>query len=227
LAAQGYRVALVGRRPAELDAVCAQINAAGGADDAAMRYVHDVSDYAHAPALFARIAEDLAPLQVIVYAAGVPSRTATAVDFDRERVTLETNVVGALRWLGLGAAHLAAAGRGTVVGISSVAGDRGRAGDGAYMASKAALSSYLDSLRYRLRRHGVRVVTIKPGYVLTPMTAGMKLPKSLTISAESAARQIARAITRGQSIVYVPGRYRPLMWVVRHLPATVVARLPG
>ncbi|HEX9414920.1 MAG TPA: SDR family NAD(P)-dependent oxidoreductase [Ktedonobacterales bacterium] len=227
LAAAGYRVALVARRRDELDALCADINADSGAEPVALAYVQDVRAYEDAPALFAQIAADVAPLRVIVYAAGVLSRQAVGVDFEAERAMIETNVTGALRWLSLGAEHLERLGTGTLVGISSVAGERGRPGNGAYMASKAALTTYLDSLRYRLRGRGVQVITIKPGYVATAMTAGMPLPKPLTVSSEEAARNIAQAITRGRAVAYVPANWRPIMWVVRHLPSFAVSRLPG
>ena len=116
-------------------------------------------------------------------------RSTTGADFTDERDIMAVNVLGAMRWLGLAADFLEHQGGGTLVGISSVAGDRGRPGNGAYMASKSALSSYLDSLRFRLAPTKVRVVTIKAGFVATPMTAGLKLPRGLTISADNAARR--------------------------------------
>jgi NAD(P)-dependent dehydrogenase (short-subunit alcohol dehydrogenase family) len=190
-------------------------------------YVADVRDYDAAPALFARIASEAAPLRLVVYAAGVMPRGTTGAAFADEREIMDVNILGAMCWLGLAADYLEHQGGGTLVGLSSVAGDRGRPGNGAYMASKSALSSYLDSLRFRLARSGVRVVTIKAGYVDTPMTAGLKLPRGLTVSADNAARQIARASERGRTVAYIPGVWAPIMWVVRHLPAAVVARMPG
>lgn len=139
---------------------------------------------------------------------------------------LETNLLGAVRWLDLAADVLVKRGRGTIVGVSSVAGDRGRNGNSAYQASKAGLSVYLESLRYRLRRQGVRVVTIKPGYVATPMVAGMKLPKPLVTSAERVAARIVRASEHGAGEIYVPRYWGVLMWIMRHLPSAVMARLP-
>lgn len=226
LAAEGYRVALVARRGDQLQALAADINGRAGAAVAGA-YPGDVRDFDAAPALFARIAQDLAPLRLVVYAAGVMPRATTGADFTGERDMMAVNVLGAMRWLGLAADYLEHQGGGTLVGISSVAGDRGRPGNGAYMASKSALSSYLDSLRFRLARTGVRVVTIKAGFVTTPMTAGLKLPRGLTITADNAARRIARASERGRAVAYVPGVWAPIMWVVRHLPAAVVARMPG
>jgi decaprenylphospho-beta-D-erythro-pentofuranosid-2-ulose 2-reductase len=226
LVADGYRVALVARRQDALYALCQQLNA-GGSEPLARAYVHDVRAYDEAPALFARIAGDVAPLRQVIYAAGIMPRSTTGASFPDEREMIETNLIGAMRWLGLAADYLEQQGQGTLVGLSSVSGDRGRPGNGAYMASKAALSSYLDSLRFRLRPRGVRVVTVKAGYVATPMTAGLRLPRPLTLSADAAARRISRASASGRAVAYVPGYWRAIMWVIRHLPSGAVSRLPG
>jgi hypothetical protein len=226
LAARGYRVALVARRADQIAALCDELNASAPASDPVARaYAHDVRAYDDAPALFARIAGDVAPLRLVIYAAGILPDVTTGASFEDERAMLEINTIGALRWLGLAADHLERAGGGTLAAISSVAGDRGRPGNGAYQASKAALSSYLDSLRFRLRPKGVRVVTLRPGYVATPMIAGRDTPKRLTVSTDTAADGIVRAIERGTPVAYIPGYWRPIMWVVRHAPAALVARL--
>ena len=235
LAGRGYVVALVGRQADKLGQIAQAINGKAGnaanAAQAAHVYSLDVRDYAAAPELFGRIAQELAAsgadLRLVVYAAGVmPPGRQDQWSFEEEQAMLETNAVAALRWLGLAAESFRRKGRGTVAAISSVAGDRGRRGNSAYMASKAALSTYMESLRYRLRGTGVRVVTIKPGYVATPMIEGVKTPKPLTISAEAAARGIAAACERGSAVAYVPGYWRAIMWVVRALPSSVLARLP-
>ncbi len=226
LAREGYRVALLARRREPLEALAAELNG-GTASTGAHAYAGDVTAYDDAPALFARIAEDVTPLRLVVYAAGVMPRATTGADFAAERAMFETNVLGAMRWLGLAADHFERQRAGTIVGISSVAGDRGRPGNGAYQASKSALSSYLDSLRFRLKPAGVRVVTVKPGYVATPMTAGLPLPRPLTLTPEAAARRIVRASRSGPQVAYVPGYWRGIIWIVRRLPSSVVARLPG
>jgi short-subunit dehydrogenase len=227
LVARGYRVALVARRRADLDALAASLNQSAAGGPVAFAYAHDVTAYHEAPMLFARIAGDVAPLRLIVYAAGVMTRAPMGANFAGEHAMLETNIAGAMRWLSLGADHLERNGGGTLAGVSSVAGERGRPGNGAYMASKAALTSYLDSLRYKVRGTGVRVLTVKPGFVATPMTAGLKLPGRLTVSPELVARRIVSAAASGKREVYVPGIWRPIMWLVRHLPSAVVGRMPG
>jgi short-subunit dehydrogenase len=228
LARRGYTLALVARRDDRLTSLRDEINAATGRNSA-HSYPHDVRDYDSAPDLLRQIVTDLGAntLQMVVYTAGIMPDSATGDwPFADERAMLETNTIGAMRWLGLAADILRAQGRGTLVGVSSVAGERGRRGNSAYQASKAALTTWLESLRYRLKGSGVRVVTIKPGYVATEMTVAMKLPQQATISADDAARRIVSAAERGRAVVYVPGYWRPIMWTVRHLPAALMTRLP-
>ncbi len=223
LGAQGVAVALVARRETELARVAGAINASGTGQ--ARIYPQDVTEYACVPALFQRIAHDLGGLDLVVYAAGVMPRLAEdEYAFDKDRLTLEVNVLGAMAWLNEAAPRFARAGQGTIVGISSVAGDRGRRGTPAYCASKAALDAYLESLRNRVGRLGVAVVTIKPGPVATPMTEGLdKLP--LLIAADKAAAQILRAARDRRNVAYVPGLWRVIMFVIRQIPSFIFRKL--
>jgi short-subunit dehydrogenase len=223
----GWRVALVARRGERIEALASELSRDTTDEPAARAYLGDVTAYDAAPALFARIANEMAPLRLVVYVAGIMPHTTTGTSFADERAMVETNVLGAMSWLGLAAEHFESTRAGTIVGVSSVAGDRGRPGNGAYQAAKGALSIYLDALRFRLAPAGVRVVTIKPGYVATAMTAGLRMPRRLTVSPEAVARAIVRASRSGPTVAYVPGYWRAIMWTVRLLPAGLVARLPG
>ena len=167
----------------------------------------------------------LGGLDVLVYAAGVmPTVAEDEYDAGKDREVMEVNVVGAMAWLDEGARVFAAAGAGTLVGIGSVAGERGRMGNPAYCASKAALHAFLESLRNRLDRVGVVVLTVKPGPVRTPMVDG-RGPLPLMIEAEDAAAQIAAAILAGRRTVYVPWLWGPIMAVIRAIPSIVFRRL--
>src|SRR5215831_490101 len=228
LARQGYRLALVARNEVALVALTNEINGEHAMPPQARSYVCDARVLDDAPVLLQRLTEEMGgPLRLIAYVAGImPSGKAGAWTFEEERAMVETNLLGAMRWLDLAAERFSRAGEGVIVGISSVAGDRGRRGNSAYMASKAGLSTYLESLRYRLRGTGVRVVTIKPGYVATPMTADLKLPQALTITPERVAKRISRVAKKSSGVVYVPGYWAPIMWGIRQLPAAAIARLP-
>jgi decaprenylphospho-beta-D-erythro-pentofuranosid-2-ulose 2-reductase len=218
LAAGGCRVALVARRAAELERLAAAL-------PGALAYPHDVTAYAEAPPLLARIWDDLGGLDLVVFAAGVmPRLAADEYDFAKDRAVVETNLLGAIAWLNPVAERFARARAGTIVGIGSCAGDRGRRGYPVYGASKAALATYLEALRNRLGRLGVAVVTVKPGPVDTPMTRGLdRLP--FLLPADAAARQILAAARRRAGTVYVPRKWRPIMVVVRALPSALFKRL--
>ncbi len=217
LVAGGTRVAAVARREAELRRL------AGELGDRVSIHVHDVRDYDAAPATFDRIVDELGGLDLVIYNAGVmPTIDEHEVDFDKDRQMVEVNLLGAMRWLGLAGAWMEARGAGTLAGISSVAGDRGRRGNPGYHTSKAALTTYLESLRNRLSRYGVTVVTIKPGPVETDMTRGMKLP--LLIPAEQCAREALSHMRDGAVEAYVPATWAPIMTVIRMVPSFVFRR---
>jgi short-subunit dehydrogenase len=117
------------------------------------------------------------------------------------------------------------AGRGTLVGVASVAGLRGLPGAGAYAASKAAAIAYLESLRIELRASGVRVVTICPGYIATAMTADNPYPMPFLLEAGDAAARIARVAAQGRSFAIVPWQMAIVGRVMRLLPDALWDRL--
>jgi NAD(P)-dependent dehydrogenase (short-subunit alcohol dehydrogenase family) len=223
LAAGGCKLALVARREAELVRVCEEINAAGTCR--AHPYPHDVRNVDEVPGLFQRIAADLGGLDLVIYAAAVQPRVAPdEYDTHKDRLMVEVNVIGAMAWLNEAARRFERAGGGTIVGISSIAGDRGRRGNPAYGTTKAALDHLLEALRNRLSRFGVRVVTIKPGFVDTDLTRGMSGLFWL-ISADQAAAQILAAARRGSVTAYVPWRWRLVGLVIRSIPSFIFRRM--
>jgi len=224
LAADGARVALVARRRAELERVASAINAAVG-EERALVFVHDVRRHEEVPELFQEVARSLGGLDLVVYAAGVQARVAfDEYDPAKDREMLAVNLLGAVSWLDPAAERFGRLGRGTIVGLGSVAGDRGRSGNPAYNTSKAGLATFLEALRNRVARRGVKVVTVKCGFVDTAMTAGMGGLFWL-ISADRAARIILAKARRGAVVAYVPARWRPLMWVIRSIPSFLFRRL--
>ncbi|MCB0036420.1 MAG: SDR family NAD(P)-dependent oxidoreductase, partial [Anaerolineales bacterium] len=175
LVRQGYVVAALARREEKLNQLCETVNAAAAAGARALPFVHDVTDFEAIPALFQEIVQQLNGLDLIIYNAGVmPSVALDEFDFAKDKQQLEVNTLGAMAWLNQAAVRFQQTGSGHIVGISSVAGDRGRVGNPAYNTSKAALTTYLEALRNRLSRHGVQVTTIKPGFVDTVMLADAK-----------------------------------------------------
>jgi decaprenylphospho-beta-D-erythro-pentofuranosid-2-ulose 2-reductase len=227
LVSEGAGVALVGRSGEKLQRATGGINMREKGQGAGVSYGNDVHNTEEIPALFQEIVQDLGGLDLIIYAAGIMPKVAPD-DYDTatDREIIDTNLIGAMAWLNEAAARFAQLGSGTIVGISSVAGDRGRRGNPAYCASKAALATYLESLRNRLGSRGVTVVTVKPGYVATAMTAGEKLPKFLpVIKPERAAELILAAAQQKRQVAYVPEIWRPIMAIIRAIPSRIFQRL--
>ena len=112
-------------------------------------------------------------------------------------------------------------GSGTIVGISSVAGDRGRATNYVYGSAKAGFTAFLSGLRNRLAKRGVHVVTILPGFVATQMTEGMDLPAKLTAEPNEVADAIARAVERRKDVIYVRPIWRLIMLIIRTIPERI------
>jgi len=225
LANQGHHVGLVARRQEQLDALATELRAAHPDRVFAVR-AHDVRNPGEAAGLFAELTEELGGMDLVVYAAGVmPAVEPDEFDTEKDRAMVEVNLTGAIAWLNPAAQRFSDLKEGTIVGLGSVAGDRGRRGSPVYCASKAALSTYLESLRNRLSQHGVQVLTIKPGPVATPMTEGLgKLP--MLIPVEQAADSIWAAIASGNdTTAYVPGQWKPIMLAIRHVPSLLFRRL--
>ncbi|HKD74918.1 MAG TPA: SDR family oxidoreductase, partial [Ktedonobacterales bacterium] len=158
LASEGAGIALVGRSSDKLMSATGGINAREKGNGVGVSYGNDVRNTEEIPSLFQEIIQDLGGLDLIIYAAGIMPKVAPD-DYDTatDRAIIETNLIGAMAWLNEAAARFAQLGGGTIIGISSVAGDRGRKGNPAYGASKAALATYLESLRNRLGSRGVTV----------------------------------------------------------------------
>jgi short-subunit dehydrogenase len=225
LAREGYLLALIARREDLLSSLCAEIN---GKNDMvrAVPYVHDVGDFEAAPGLLRSIVADLGGLDTVVYAAGVnfPPRPGE-YNFEGDRRMLEINLIGAFAWLNPIAAMFQSARHGQIVGIASVAGDRGRVGNPGYNTSKAGLATYLEALRNRLTRHGVNVLTIKPGFVETDMLQAAQGPTPFAITPEKAAADIYKAMRARKQQIYTPWFWTWIMLVIRNIPSVVFRRM--
>lgn len=223
LAGQGYRVAAVARREAELAALRDRARQSGRG--VICPYVHDVTEYEQVPLLFDQITRDLGGLDLIIYAAAVqPPVSLHEYDFAKDAAMVQTNMLGAVAWLNLAAARFERARSGQIVGISSIAGDRGRVGSPVYNASKAGLDTYLEALRNRLSRYGVTVTTIKPGFIDTELLKNAA-KTFWVISPEEAAARTLDAVNRGRQLAYVPPRWRLVSLMVRAMPSFVFRRL--
>ncbi len=232
LAAEGYRVAALARRGELLEALaaecaeaCAATDAGPGSGGVVRPYVHDVTRSAEVPELFERIVRDLGGLDLVVYASGImPEVGKDEYDTQKDLAQLEVNVAGCIAWCNEAARLMHTQREGTLVGISSIAGDRGRKGSPVYCTTKAAMDTYLEALRNRLSEVGVHVCTIKPGFIDTPMTAGLD-GLFWVISADEAARQILRAARSRANTRYVPRRWWAVGTVVKCIPSFLFKKL--
>jgi short-subunit dehydrogenase len=226
LVARGARVAALGRREAELRALEARLRPACEASGARLVVrAHDASRTEEVAPLFEELFEALSGVDLVIYAAAIMPKTAPdEYDTVRDLEQLAVNVGGCIAW-GNAAARLFASQRGgTLVGISSIAGERGRKGNPVYGATKAALNHYLEALRNRLSERGAHVVTIKPGFVATRMTAGMDDPLWL-IGSDEAARMILAAVEARANERFVPRRWALVAFVIRNIPSFLFKRL--
>lgn len=163
---------------------------------------------------------------VIVCYGYLPQQTAAQRDLEEQRKTIEINFTSVAALLAVAANHFAERRQGFLAAISSVAGDRGRQSNYVYGAAKGALSVYLAGLRNRLHPCGVQVLSIKPGFVATKMTAGQLDPRSpLVASPERIAADIERALRRRSSVLYTPWWWRWIMGVICLIPERLFVRL--
>jgi short-subunit dehydrogenase len=219
LAREGYALGLIARRIERLEALRGELRTP------AFIYQHDVANTDEIPTLLDRITNDLGDLDLFIYCAGVLfPNDPTAYRADQDQFILQVNLIGAVAWITPIAQRFQQKHAGHIVGIGSIAGDRGRRGMPAYTASKAGLHTYLEGMRNRLWRDGVTVTTIKLGQVETDMLKNADR-KRRPISADHAAELIWRAIEQRQQTVYVPSWWRWIGLTVQHLPAFIFRRL--
>jgi len=223
-AADGARLALVARSREHLTSVASDL-AVRGADVVLQRSV-DLCDLDRHRTLLAEAETALDGLDVVLVAHGLlPDQQACQEDPRRAVASWDVNFVSAATLMEAAAERMAASHRGTLGVLSSVAGERGRADNYVYGAAKAALTTYASGLGHRLRGTGVTVVTLKPGPVETPMIRGRNLSPRLVADVDVVGRRIHRALERGERVVYVPGRWRWIMAVLRALPVRLFERL--
>lgn len=226
LAREGYVLAVLDRSKEILEKLCGEINQSHG-ETRAVSYVHDITEYKKIPDLLRRIVADLGGIDLFIYVAGVIYFPALdEFNFVEDHKMLEVNLLGAMAWMSEVAPVFQSMGGGQIVGVSSVAGDRGRVGNPGYNTSKAGFTCYLEALRNRLTRHGVNVITIKPGMVKTQMLNLPNAPKPmLAVTAEQAAEGIWKAIQKRKQVAYVSGLWRWVMLALTHIPSVIFRRL--
>ena len=165
------------------------------------------------------------PDTVVCVVGDLGDQEKAQTDISHARHLLRVNFVGPALLLGLVAERFRVRGSGTLVGVSSVAGDRGRGSNYLYGSAKAGFTAFLSGLRNRLASSGVRVITVKPGFVRTRMTRSMKLPPLLTAEPEEVAAAIFSAEAGRADVIYVRRLWRPVMALIRAIPEPLFKQL--
>jgi decaprenylphospho-beta-D-erythro-pentofuranosid-2-ulose 2-reductase len=216
----GYSVTLAARR---------SDNVAADVTDLVIRYKvaasaveFDVTD-GRAKCFFDKL--PTLPDVVVMVVGLLGDQVRSEADLESAMLVMATNYTGPACYLLEAARRMETRGSGCIVGISSVAGDRGRKSNYLYGSAKAGFTAFLSGLRNRLSRCGVTVVTVKPGFVATKMTAGMKLPPLLTAAPREVAQATWAAAAKGKDVIYVRSLWRFIMFVIQMIPERIFKRL--
>lgn len=222
-AERGASLCIAARDELRLEAIAADLRLRGGREVAPVRF-DALPLEPHAP-IVAEAWRRWGGFDVVLLAHGsLPDPAVPDPDGSLTAREFELNATSTLNLMTLVAARLESQKGGVLAVVSSVAGDRGRASNAIYGAAKAAVTAYASALRQRLARAGAWVVTIKPGFVDTPMTAGFQ-KGVLWASPEKVASDIVRAVDRRKAVCYTPRFWRWIMLVIRFIPERVFCRL--
>lgn len=216
-ASQGFNLQLASRDIVELQKTAADISIRHKVNATALRF--DATDYDSHKDFYKNLNPE--PDGVILAFGTMVDQDEAQTNFKISKNMIETNYLGAVSILEIASADFEDRKRGFIVGISSVAGDRGRQSNYIYGSTKAAFSTYLQGLSHRLYETEVSVLTVKPGYVDTKMTAHLDPPSFLTAQPEEVAEAIYKGIKNSSEKIYVKGIWRFIMLIIIHIPAFI------
>lgn len=220
-AAEGYYLYLAARRPEDLEHDVQDLRLRYDTEAKAVPF--DALDYTSHRSFYDNLPTP--PVGVVCALGYLGNQKRAEGDFEEAKCIIETNALGCMSILNVVANDFEKRGEGFIIGISSVAGDRGRQSNYFYGSAKSAFTAYLSGLRNRLHHSGVTVITVKPGFVDTRMTRELDLPALLTASPEQVAEDVYRAFRKRKDVVYIKSVWRMIMWVIRALPERLFKRL--
>lgn len=213
-AKEGWNIYLASRDMGNLAKEAADLRLRYGVE--AQELFFDATVYQSHTTFFSSL--DPKPVGVIVAFGFLGDQSTAQKEFTVAREIVESNYLGAVSILEVIAQDFEKRSNGFIAGISSVAGDRGRASNYIYGSAKAGFSAYLAGLRHRLSRAGVHVMTVKPGFVDTKMTAGMNLPKRLLATPQEVAEAMYVGVCTNRNTLYVKSIWRLIMLMIIHIP---------
>jgi short-subunit dehydrogenase len=222
--AHGCDFVLAARREGRLAAIAADLKASGAAS--AEIFVADLAAIDRIEEAAGGLRARFGAFDEVVIAYGVLGEQAAAeADLAQTRALIDSNFTSAALWILALLKNRPEAAPLTIVGIGSVAGDRGRGSNFIYGSAKAAFDRFLEGLQHKYDGSAVRIVRVKPGFVDTPMTAGIAKGGPLWATPDRVAADIARAVAKGRRVVYTPWFWWLIMMIIRHLPWFVFRRL--
>ncbi|MEM9344346.1 MAG: SDR family NAD(P)-dependent oxidoreductase [Pseudomonadota bacterium] len=221
VAAEGDAVFPAGRDKGDLEALATDCRLRGASEAEAIRF--DARDASGFAAIHERMVKSHGPLNIAVFTGSMPPQDE--IDADPSLITgvIQDSFTGPAELITLLAPHVEAT-QGTVVGVGSVAGDRGRIGNYVYGSAKAGFHTYMSGLRNRLTRSGAHAITVKPGFVDTAMTWGLE-GMFLVASPDAVARDILNAVKKRKDVIYTPFFWRYIMLIIRNIPERIFKKL--
>lgn len=222
MAAEGAGLILAGRDKAELAALASDATLRGARFAEAMAF--DTAAPNGFKKLLTRAGREEGSINAAIFTGSMPSQDQIDADPGLIEPTVIDNYSGPIRFLQMFAPMIEERGHGTVVGVASVAGDRGRLGNYVYGSTKAGFATYLSGLRNRLTRSGGHVVTVKPGMVDTAMTWGLD-GLVLLASPDKVAGDIVKAVRKRRNTIYSPAIWTVIMGIIRTIPEPIFKKL--
>lgn len=213
-AKNGYNLYLAGRNIQELQGLASDIKIRSGVEVKLKEF--DITDFEAHKSFYEGL--EVKPFGVIVVSGYMAEQKECERDWVKTLNTINVNYTGVVSILNIVANDMEKNKNGFIIGVSSVAGDRGRKANYIYGSSKAAFSAYLSGLRNRLFESGVHVLTVKPGFVVTKMTAGLDLPAKLTAQPEEVAQDIFNAQQKSKDVLYTKSIWRLIMMIIKLIP---------
>lgn len=210
----GYNLYLAARNATQLEAFATDINVRTQRTVSCVEL--DILDFDAHQSIYDAL--DIKPEGVISLVGYLGAQDKAQIDINETRKIIDSNYTGVASFLNVCANDFEARKHGFIIGVSSVAGDRGRRSNYVYGSAKAALSAYLSGLRNRLSDSGVDVLTVKPGFIDTQMTRGMDLPKLLTATPDEVSADIFSAQQKRKNVIYTKWMWRWVMLIIICIP---------
>ena len=220
-AAEGWSLTLAALEPELLEPIAADLRVRSEVKIQTLEF--DATDFSNHRNFYESL--ETQPDVVLCVFGYMGDQLEVRTNLEEIRRTISINFVGAASILAVVAEDFEKRRQGAIVGISSVAGDRGRQSNYVYGSAKAGFTTYLAGLRNRLAKSGVHVMTVKPGFCRTKMTENLELPAALTASPEQVADAVFQGLEKKKNTIYILWMWRWIMLIIRHIPETIFKKM--